>query len=127
MAKAPSTQISARATSFRNQPGKKPRPLLKAALNLANEISEETETSNIQMMNGSSTNRMAPLARCRIDTTPANGKRYCSASVKRIGPGLAFAVSAIPNLVLCVRETEAQPQDFIATQQCRTPGLDCPR
>ena len=48
---------------------------MKAALKLANEISEETEVSNIQMMNGSSTNISTPLTRCRMDTQPAAGRR----------------------------------------------------
>ena len=58
-----------------NQPGTKPRPTLKANLNLANEISDETEVSNIQMMKGSNKNINAPLTRCKMDTQPAGGRR----------------------------------------------------
>ncbi len=49
--------------------------MLKAALKLANEISEDTEVSNIQMMKGSSRNISTPLTRCRIETMPAGGSR----------------------------------------------------
>jgi hypothetical protein len=48
---------------------------LKAALNRANEYSDDSEVSNIQMMNGSSRNISTPLTRCRIDTMPAGGSR----------------------------------------------------
>ena len=58
-----------------NQAGTKPMPALKAAVKLAKEISEETEVSNIQMMNGSSRNISTPLTRCRIETKPAGGRR----------------------------------------------------
>jgi len=48
---------------------------LKANLNLANEISDETDMSNIQMMKGNNRNINAPLIRCKMDTQPAGGKR----------------------------------------------------
>jgi hypothetical protein len=41
---------------------------LKAELELAKRDLGGHEVSNIQMMNGSSRNIMAPLMRCRIDT-----------------------------------------------------------
>src|SRR6478609_4762925 len=63
-----------------NQPGTKPRPLLKAALKRANEYSEEIEVSNIQMMNGSSTNIRTPLTRWRMETQPGAGRRYVGRS-----------------------------------------------
>jgi len=50
-------------------------PKFKADLNLANEISEDTEVSNIQTIRGNNTNMMAPLMRCKIDTMPAAGRR----------------------------------------------------
>ena len=57
------------------QPGMKPRWLLNAALKLPNEISEDTEVSNIQMMKGSSKNKIMPLMRCMPETSAANGQR----------------------------------------------------
>jgi len=48
---------------------------LKAARNLANDTSEDTDLSNIQMMKGISRNISAPLMRCRMDTMPAAGSR----------------------------------------------------
>jgi hypothetical protein len=50
-------------------------PIVKALLNLAKEISEEMDVSNIQMMNGSRMNMMAPLTRCKMETHPAGGSR----------------------------------------------------
>jgi hypothetical protein len=58
-----------------NQPGTNPKPTVKALLNLAKEISDEIDVSNIQMMNGINKNISAPLTRCKIDTIPATGKR----------------------------------------------------
>src|SRR3954464_12243725 len=63
-----------------NHPGTKPRPLLKAALKRANEYSEEIEVSNIQMMNGISTNIRTPLTRWRMETQPGAGRRYVGRS-----------------------------------------------
>ena len=54
--------------------------MLKAALNLEKEISEEIELSNIQMMKGIRKNMMAPLTRCMPDAREANGQR----SVRRL-------------------------------------------
>src|SRR5688500_13729422 len=68
-------QIRPSATRLLNHHGTKPRPLLKAARKRAKDSSEETEVSNIQMMNGISTNISTPLMRCRIDTQPGAGKR----------------------------------------------------
>ena len=68
-------QIRASTTSLMNQPGTNPMPLENALVNLANEISLDTDTSNIQMVNGNSKNMMKPLMRCRIDTNPAAGRR----------------------------------------------------
>ena len=67
--------MSASTTSLMKNPGKIHSPLPKAALNFANEISEEIDLSNIQMMNGISTNIRTPLTRCRMETMPAGGKR----------------------------------------------------
>jgi hypothetical protein len=50
-------------------------PILNTAENLAKEISDDTEKSNIQIMNGSKINIRAPLTRCRMETQPAAGKR----------------------------------------------------
>ena len=50
-------------------------PPLKASLNLANEISEDSEVSNIQMMKGISRNMIAPLMRCMPETREASGQR----------------------------------------------------
>ena len=51
-------------------------PTLKAYLNRANEISDDTELSNIQMMNGIRRNMIAPLIRCMPETSEASGQRY---------------------------------------------------
>ncbi len=63
--------MMARTTSLNSQPGTKPTPAEKAEVKLANEISDDTEVSNSQTINGSSRNIRAPLARCRIDTQAA--------------------------------------------------------
>ena len=75
-------QISASATSFHIKPGKPSMPTLNAALNLAKEISDDSEVSNIQIMKGISKDMMAPLMRCKMDTMPARGKRYVGRSLK---------------------------------------------
>jgi hypothetical protein len=72
--------------------------------------SEVTLVSNIQMMKGKSTNIIAPLTRCKMETQAAIGKRYCVASINRIVPGrvrgalgvdAALLTSAMPTLVDC--------------------------
>ena len=68
-------QIKAKAINLKNHPGTEPTPALKTEVNLVNEISELTEVSNIQMMNGISKNMIAPLARCKIDTQAAGAMR----------------------------------------------------
>ena len=54
-------------------PGTKPMPSVKADVKRANEISELTEVSNIQMMKGISKNMIKPLARCMPDTDGGQG------------------------------------------------------
>jgi hypothetical protein len=70
--------------SLIKKPGTKPMPTLNADLNRANEISDDKEVSNIQMMKGISTNIMAPLTLCNMETQPAGGKRYVVRSVKAL-------------------------------------------
>lgn len=50
-------------------------PLVNADVNRANENSELTEVSNIQMMKGIKRNMNKPLARCIPETMAARGHR----------------------------------------------------
>ena len=50
-------------------------PAMKTLEKVSNEASELTLLSKSQMTNGSSRNISAPLTRCRIETTPAGGRR----------------------------------------------------
>src|SRR6188472_821890 len=96
---------------------------MKTPVNCVYETSEVRLVSNIQMMNGSSTNISRPLTRCRMDTQPARGSRYWVASIRRIVPGLreeiGLEISVIPTLCAWLVVCETKPEDFIATQQIR--------
>jgi hypothetical protein len=50
-------------------------PAVKAALKRSKEISEDTEVSNSHTISGNRMNIRPPLARCRLDTQPARGRR----------------------------------------------------
>src|SRR6478609_6806838 len=73
-------------------------PALNAWRNFATKSTATTETSNIQMMKGNSTNISTPLMRCRIETMPAAGKRYVGRSVRALmlrNSGLFLASSVM--------------------------------
>ncbi|MDT4888322.1 hypothetical protein FQZ97_1248550 [compost metagenome] len=67
--------MMASTTSLKNQPGTKPMPAAKAALKRSKDSSDDTEVSNSQTISGKRMNIRPPLARCRIDTHPARGRR----------------------------------------------------